>query len=241
LVWRTLDPSLDKRVQAAARDTGLSRSRVPVNVRVTGEVGSFLAVQVTDASGRTATATGTVTLAAPTGSAAGGGGEGGAGGGEGGEGEGGSRSSREVLGQHVAKAVGALGDTPFSVGALQLELGVSAPALPYVRGADVKALRKAAVLQLLALRAADAVARTAAGLHRPGAAAAGPAGVEGAFAGPLAPVLRAEATAVAVARAAAVYARLQEQAPPAGQSPNARQSPAWGSLGVLCRNQAQVG
>jgi hypothetical protein len=144
----------------------------------------------------------------------------------------------------VAKAVGALGDTPFSVGALQLDLGASASTVPYVRGADVKALRKAAVLQLLALRAADAVARTAAGLHQPGAAAHGPAGaagVEGAFAGPLAPVLRAEATAVAVARAAEVYARRQEQEPPAGRSSNEQESPAWGSLGVLCRNQAQVG
>jgi len=281
-VWRTLDPTLEKRVKAAIGDRSLSRSRSPLAVRVVGEVGGYLTVELTDSDGRAATATGTAPLAEPTGSSSSAAtatatsaevrkGQETLSSERGGDNSSistGTKSERknslEVLQQHVAKAIGSLGDTPFSIGTLDMTFGrrgahdedgneaVQVVALPYVSGAEVKALRKDAVLQLLAQRAADPVERTRAGLHnfdvKKGSANDAEKVVQEGSIGttaadksePLAPLLRAEATATArnaVAQAAA--RQREEEKDKRAAFPSPPRFP-WGSFGVLCRNQAQV-
>lgn len=279
---------LEKRVKAAIGDRSLSRSRSPLAVRVVGEVGGYLTVELTDSDGRVVTATGTVPLAEPTGSSSSAAASAPAaearkgqetlsseGGGDDGSIRSGAKSERknslEVLQQHVAKAIGALGDTPFSIGTLDMAFGrrrsdndrthedgrdaaVQAAALPYVSGAEVKALRKDAVLQLLAQRAADPVERTRAGLHnfdakesskRDGARVVQEGSCETSVADksePLAPLLRAEAKATArnaVAQAAARRRGEEAEKDKRASIPSPPRFP-WGSFGVLCRNQAQV-
>ena len=277
---------LEKRVKAAIGDRSLSRSRSPLAVRVMGEVGGYLTVELTDSDGRVVTATGTVPLAEPTGSSSSssssaapvdttkkqGGDSQDISASEGSREKGGNvgsvgsnssnsrRSTLDVLQQHVAKAIGALGDTPFSVGTLDMtfgrrgEDGVSdtahAVALPYVSGAEVKALRKDAVMQLLAQRAADPVKRTRAGLHNFDTKEDSGSDDERMLGGsekvsvgksePLAPLLRAEATATARNAVALTATRQKEEDRSESSSTSSPPRFAWGSFGVLCRNQAQV-
>ena len=278
---------LEKRVKAAIGDRSLSRSRSPLAVRVMGEVGGYLTVELTDSDGRVVTATGTVPLAEPTGSSSSssssaapvettkkqGGDSQDISASEGSREKGGNvgsvgssssnsrRSTLDVLQQHVAKAIGALGDTPFSVGTLDMtfgrrgEDGVSdtahAVALPYLSGAEVKALRKDAVIQLLAQRAADPVQRTRVGLHSFDGNGNG-CGIDDEFildgskkasvdeSEPLAPLLRAEATATARNAVALTATRQKEEDRSESSSTSSPPRFAWGSFGVLCRNQAQV-
>ena len=250
-----------------------------------GEVGGYLTVELTDSDGRVVTATGTVPLAEPTGSSSssssaapvdttkkqgdsqdisaseGSREKGGNVGSVGSSSSNSRRSTLDVLQQHVAKAIGALGDTPFSVGTLDMtfgrrgEDGVSdtahAVALPYLSGAEVKALRKDAVIQLLAQRAADPVQRTRVGLHNFDGNGNG-CGIDDEFildgskkasvdeSEPLAPLLRAEATATARNAVALTATRQKEEDRSESSSTSSPPRFAWGSFGVLCRNQAQV-
>ena len=279
---------LEKRVKAAIGDRSLSRSRSPLAVRVMGEVGGYLTVELTDSDGRVVTATGTVPLAEPTGSLSSsssaapvettkkqGGDSQDISASEGSREKGGNvgsvgssssnsrRSTLDVLQQHVAKAIGALGDTPFSVGTLDMTFGrrgdisddddskaIQAVALPYVSGAEVKALRKDAVMQLLAQRAADPVKRTRAGLHNFDTKEDSGSDDERMLGGsekvsvgksePLAPLLRAEATATARNAVALTATRQKEEDRSESSSTSSPPRFAWGSFGVLCRNQAQV-
>lgn len=116
-LWRTKDATMDKGLRG---DRALAERKTPLRCRVTGNLDQPLTIQFTDRLGQIFSAHSEKRLV--------------------------SASGRPLDQATIAKAIGQLGDTPFEIAELEVDLGDQALFIPL---GEIKATRRRAVEQLL--------------------------------------------------------------------------------------------